>query len=27
MALVGKIISLPIVAVNGFFLSKYWVFK
>jgi putative flippase GtrA len=25
--LIGKIISLPIVAVNGFFLSKHWVFK
>lgn len=23
----GKILSLPIVAVNGYFLSKYWVFK
>lgn len=27
MALVGKIVSLPIVAINGFLLSKYWVFK
>ena len=26
-ALIGKIISLPIVAINGFFLSKHWVFK
>ncbi|MCX8506577.1 MAG: GtrA family protein [Alphaproteobacteria bacterium] len=26
MALVGKIASLPVVAVNGFFLCKYWVF-
>lgn len=26
-ALVGKIVSLPLVAVNGFFLSKYWIFK
>ena len=25
--LVGKIASLPIVAINGFLLSKYWVFK
>ena len=25
-ALIGKIISLPFVAVNGFLLSKYWVF-
>lgn len=27
IALVGKIVSLPVVAVNGFFLSKYWIFK
>jgi putative flippase GtrA len=27
MPLPGKIVSLPIVAVNGFFLSKHWVFK
>lgn len=26
-ALPGKIFSLPVVAVNGYFLSKYWVFK
>jgi putative flippase GtrA len=26
-ALVGKLVSLPLVAVNGFFLSKYWIFK
>jgi putative flippase GtrA len=26
-AMLGKIISLPIVALNGFLLSKYWVFK
>lgn len=26
-ALTGKIASLPFVAVNGFILSKYWVFK
>lgn len=25
--LAGKLISLPLVAVNGFLLSKYWVFK
>ena len=25
--LVGKIASLPIIAINGFLLSKYWVFK
>jgi len=24
--LVGKIVSLPVVAVNGFLLSKYWIF-
>lgn len=26
-ALTGKVISLPVVAVNGYFLSKYWIFK
>lgn len=26
-ALIGKIISLPVVAINGFLLSKYWVFR
>jgi len=25
--LAGKILSLPVVAVNGFLLSKHWVFK
>lgn len=25
--LVGKLLSLPIVAINGFFLGKHWVFK
>jgi putative flippase GtrA len=25
--LVGKLISLPLVAVNGFFLGKHWIFK
>lgn len=25
-ALVGKLLSLPVVAVNGFLLGKYWVF-
>lgn len=25
--LLGKILSLPLIAINGFFLSKYWVFK
>jgi putative flippase GtrA len=27
MPLLGKILSLPVVAVNGFFLSKYWIFR
>ena len=26
-AVVGKVISLPMVAVNGFLLSKYWIYK
>lgn len=26
-ALAGKVISLPVVALNGFFLSKYWIYK
>jgi len=26
-AIVGKLASLPLVAVNGFFLSKHWVYK
>ncbi len=26
-ALIGKLVSLPLVAVNGFFLSKHWIFK
>jgi putative flippase GtrA len=25
--LVGKLVSLPLVAVNGYLLSKYWIFK
>jgi len=25
--LFGKIVSLPLVAVNGYLLSKYWIFK
>jgi putative flippase GtrA len=25
--LLGKLVSLPVVALNGFFLSKYWIFK
>jgi len=27
MPVLGKIFSLPLVALNGFFLSKYWVYK
>ena len=27
MPLVGKIFSLPLVAINGFFLIKHWVYK
>lgn len=27
MPVLGKIISLPIISVNGFLLSKYWVYK
>jgi putative flippase GtrA len=26
-ALAGKLVSLPLVAFNGFFLGKYWIFK
>jgi putative flippase GtrA len=26
-ALIGKLISLPLVAVNGFLLSKFWVYR
>lgn len=26
-ALAGKLLSLPVVAINGFFLGKYWIFK
>jgi putative flippase GtrA len=26
-ALIGKIISLPFIAINGFYLSKRWVFR
>jgi putative flippase GtrA len=25
--LLGKLVSLPLVALNGFFLSKHWIFK
>lgn len=27
VALVGKLVSLPLVACNGFLLSKYWIFR
>lgn len=27
MPVLGKILSLPLVALNGFFLSKYWIYK
>ena len=27
MPLAGKIISLPLVAINGYLLGKYWIFK
>lgn len=27
MPLPGKLVSLPLVALNGFMLSKYWIFK
>lgn len=26
-ALAGKLASLPVVAINGYFLSKHWIFK
>lgn len=26
-ALIGKLVSLPVVAINGFLLGKYWIFK
>lgn len=26
MAILGKLLSLPIIAVNGFLLSKYWIY-
>ncbi|PRC93959.1 GtrA family protein [Solimicrobium silvestre] len=25
--LIGKLVSLPIIAINGYMLSKYWIFK
>lgn len=27
LPIVGKIVSLPIIAINGFLLGKYWIFK
>lgn len=27
LPIVGKLMSLPVVALNGFFLSKHWIFK
>lgn len=27
MAVLGKIVSLPLVAINGYFLSKKWIYK
>jgi hypothetical protein len=27
MPLAGKLVSLPLVAVNGYLLSKYWIFR
>jgi len=27
MPLAGKIVSLPLVAINGYLLGKYWIFK
>lgn len=27
VALIGKLVSLPLVACNGFLLSKYWIFR
>ena len=27
MAVVGKLLSLPLVAINGFILGKHWIFK
>jgi putative flippase GtrA len=27
MALLGKIVSLPLVSVNGYLLSKFWIFR
>lgn len=27
LPLLGKLVSLPLVAVNGFLLGKYWIFK
>jgi hypothetical protein len=27
MPLAGKIVSLPLVSINGYLLGKYWIFK
>lgn len=27
MPVLGKIASLPVITINGFFLSKYWIYK
>ena len=27
MPVLGKVVSLPLVAINGFFLSKHWIYK
>ncbi len=27
MPIIGKILSLPLVAINGYFLSKHWIYK
>ncbi|WP_386077635.1 GtrA family protein [Vreelandella sp. F11] len=27
MPILGKVVSLPLVALNGFFLSKYWIYR
>jgi hypothetical protein len=27
MPLLGKVLSLPLIAVNGFLLSKYWIYR
>jgi hypothetical protein len=27
MPILGKLLSLPVVAINGFFVSKLWIYK